>query len=69
MVEKIEGFAQEALRVGLEPKNSEFAGNGEKVSAVALDPGLLWSMCTPARAPDYWRFCWSLFFWGVTFVS
>lgn len=51
MVEKIEGFAQEALRVGLEPKNSEFAGNGEKVSAVALDPGLLWSMCTPARAP------------------
>lgn len=51
MVEKIEGFAQEALRVVLEPKNSEFAGDGEKVSAVAPDPGLLWSMCTPAGAP------------------
>lgn len=51
MVEKIEGFAQEALRVGLEPKNSEFARDGEKVSAVAADPGLLWSLCTPAGTP------------------
>lgn len=51
MVEKIEGFAQEALRVGLEPKNSEFARDGEKVSAVAPDPGLLWSLCTPAGTP------------------
>ena len=51
MVEKIEGFAQEALRVGLEPKNSEFGRDGEKVSAVAPDPGLLWSLCPPAGTP------------------
>ena len=51
MVEKIEGFAQEALRVGLEPKNSELARDGEKVSVAAPDPGLLWSLCTPAGTP------------------
>ena len=51
MVEKIEGFTQEALRVGLEPKNSELARDGEKVSVAAPDPGLLWSLCTPAGTP------------------